>query len=116
MKRPAGLYLAGRCCFILAKSAEHGKSNGRGYYLGYGVCQPEVVQSESGKQPAERNKQEHGTYYGESRAFEGASHCLKEHGKQQGYRHRYKAETDYAEAVNAYFQNFAVMGEKAYHL
>ena len=71
--------------FSIAESAEHGKPNGGGYYLGYGVCQPEIVQSESGKQSAEGNEQENSPYYGESRALEGASHCLKEHGKQQGY-------------------------------
>ncbi len=49
-----------------AESAEHGKSHGRGYYLRYGVCQPEVVQPESGEQPAERDEQEHGTNHGES--------------------------------------------------
>ena len=65
-KRPAGLLLAGRFCFISAESSEHGKPNGGGYYLGYGVCQPEIVQSESGEQPAQRNKQEHGPYHSES--------------------------------------------------
>jgi len=115
-QRPAGLNLAGRCCSVSAESAEHSKSNGRGHYLGYGVCQPEIVQTESGEQPAQRNKQENGPYHGEGGAFEGTSHCLKKHGKQQGYRHWYKAETDYVEAVNAYSQDFAVVGKKAYHL
>ena len=91
------------------------ESHQRSDRLRHRKCQPEAVQSETGKQKSQRHELYHRTNYGKQGAFQRLSQCLEKYREDQGCHHGKKTDSDEMEAIGSDAHRFWILRKYPEH-